>query len=42
MIAPAAGLMTFLVFYLSMFWVAWPIAVRIAETFVPGARPDGV
>jgi hypothetical protein len=41
MMHPAAGLMTFLIFFLAMFWVAWPIAVRITETYIPGARPDG-
>jgi hypothetical protein len=30
--------MTFLVLYLGMFWLAWPVAVRLAETFVPGAK----
>jgi hypothetical protein len=42
MIAPAFGLMAFLILFLAMFWLAWPIAVRITETYVPGARPDGV
>jgi hypothetical protein len=23
-----------------MFWVAWPIAVRVAEAFVPGVKAD--
>jgi hypothetical protein len=41
MIAPAAGLITFLILYLAMFWIAWPIAVRLTETYIPGARPDG-
>jgi uncharacterized membrane protein YkvI len=35
---PALGLMTFLVLYLGMFWLAWPIAVRITESYVPGAK----
>jgi hypothetical protein len=37
-LAPSLGLMTFLVLYLGMFWLAWPVAVRLAETFVPGAK----
>jgi hypothetical protein len=28
---PAAGLMTFLVIFMSAFGVAWPLAVRITE-----------
>ena len=42
MIAPAAGLMTFLIIFLAMFWVGWPISVWITETYIPGAGPDGV
>ena len=37
---PTFGLMTFLVLYLGMFWVGWPIAVRVAEALIPGARSD--
>jgi hypothetical protein len=40
MIDPTAGLMTFLMLYLAMFWVGWPIAVWVTETYVPGAGPD--
>jgi len=36
---PTLSLMTFLVLYLGMFWLAWPIAVRITEAYVPGAKP---
>ena len=39
MIDPTLSLMTFLVLFLSMFWLAWPIAVRITEAYVPGAKP---
>jgi hypothetical protein len=35
---PTLSLMTFLVLYLGMFWLAWPIAVRITESYVPGAK----
>ena len=35
---PSLGLMTFLVLYLGMFWLGWPIAVRLAEAYVPGAK----
>ena len=28
---PALGLMTFLVLFISAFYIAWPIAVRLAE-----------
>jgi len=36
---PTLSLMTFLVLFLGMFWLAWPIAVRITEAYVPGAKP---
>jgi len=39
-IEPTFGLMTFLILYLGMFWAAWPIAVRVAEAFVPGVKAD--
>lgn len=35
---PTAGLMTFLILFLSAFWIAWPIAVWIFEK-VWGDRP---
>ena len=35
---PTLSLMTFLVLYLGMFWLGWPIAVRVTETYVPGAK----
>jgi uncharacterized membrane protein YbhN (UPF0104 family) len=28
---PTAGLLTFLILFISAFWLAWPIAVRIFE-----------
>lgn len=28
---PTAGLLTFLILFLSAFWIAWPIAVRIFD-----------
>jgi len=31
---PTAGLMTFLVLFLGSFFLAWPIAVRIAEAVI--------
>jgi len=39
-VEPTFGLMTFLVLYLGMFWVGWPIAVRIAEALIPGVRSE--
>lgn len=33
---PTAGLMTFLVLFLGSFFLAWPIAVRIAEAVIRG------
>lgn len=39
-IEPTFGLMTFLILYLGMFWVGWPVAVRVAEAFVPGVKAD--
>jgi hypothetical protein len=36
---PGVGLMVFLALFLGMFWLAWPIAVRVAEAYVPGAKP---
>ena len=36
-IVPIA-LMTFLILYLGMFWLAWPLAVRFAEAYVPGVK----
>jgi hypothetical protein len=35
---PAAGLMTFLILFLSAFWIAWPIATRVFDR-VWGDRP---
>jgi hypothetical protein len=35
---PTAGLLTFLLLFLSAFWIAWPIAVRIFERLW-GDRP---
>lgn len=35
---PTAGLLTFLILFISAFWIAWPIAVRIFEK-VWGDRP---
>ena len=32
---PTFSLMTFLVLFLGMFWLAWPIAVRITAWLVP-------
>ena len=29
--APAAGLLTFLVLFIAMFWLAWPVAVYLTE-----------
>ena len=31
---PTAGLMTFLILFLGSFFLAWPIAVRIAEALI--------
>ena len=31
---PTLGLMTFLILFLGAFGIAWPIAVRIAETMI--------
>ena len=31
---PALGLMTFLVLFISAFYLAWPIAVRLAEWLI--------
>jgi len=33
---PTGGLMTFLVLFLASFFIAWPIAVRIAEALIRG------
>ena len=32
------SLPVFLILFLTMFWVAWPLAVRVAEAYVPGVR----
>jgi hypothetical protein len=34
-IDPTMSLMTFLVFFMGMFWVAWPVAVRIVDRLIP-------
>jgi hypothetical protein len=34
--APAFGLLTFLILFIAMFWLAWPIAVRLTEPKTPG------
>jgi uncharacterized membrane protein YqjE len=33
--APTMSLMTFLVLFLGMFWLGWPIAVRITNRLIP-------
>jgi FlaA1/EpsC-like NDP-sugar epimerase len=32
---PYTGLVTFIVFYFAMFWVAWRLAVRVTEPRAP-------
>jgi hypothetical protein len=32
---PYTGLITFIVFYFAMFWVAWRLAVRVTEPRAP-------
>jgi len=33
--APTMSLMTFLVLFLGMFWLGWPIAIRITNRLIP-------
>jgi hypothetical protein len=40
MIDPTLSLMAFLILFLGMFWLGWPIALRIAEALVPGVKTD--
>jgi hypothetical protein len=40
LVSPYAGLIVFLIFYFTMFWVAWQIAVRLtAPKSVQEAQP---
>ncbi|MPZ58393.1 MAG: hypothetical protein GEU91_18250 [Rhizobiales bacterium] len=39
MVYPTFGLATFLALFLSMFWLAWPIAVRISGAWAPEVGP---
>lgn len=32
---PAISLMTFLVLFMAMFWVAWPVAYRVTAWLIP-------
>jgi len=36
---PAFGLMAFLMLFIGSMFAAWPVAVRVTERFVPGAKP---
>jgi hypothetical protein len=36
---PSISLMTFLLFFVGAMFGAWPVALRITERFVPGAKP---
>jgi hypothetical protein len=36
---PAVGLMTFVILFVAMFWLAWPIAVRLSGSWFP-SRPS--
>lgn len=40
MIDPTLSLMTFLVLFIGMFWLAWPVAVRIAALLVPETESE--
>lgn len=35
MIDPTLSLMTFLVLFMGMFWLGWPISVRISDWLMP-------
>lgn len=35
MIDPTISLMTFLVLFMAMFWLGWPISVRISDWLMP-------
>jgi hypothetical protein len=37
-IDPAVGLLTFVILFVGMFWLAWPIAVRLSATWFPRRR----
>jgi hypothetical protein len=39
-INPSLSLMTFLVLFMGMFWLGWPIAVRICDWFIPETEAD--
>ena len=32
---PTLSLMTFLILFMGMFWLAWPLAVRISDWLIP-------
>jgi hypothetical protein len=36
---PTIGLLTFVIVFVSMFWLAWPIAVRISGAWFPDTKP---
>ena len=35
LIDPTLSLMTFLVLFMGMFWLGWPLAVRLTEYMIP-------
>ncbi len=39
---PTLGLTTFLALFVGSMFGAWPVAVRITERYVPGAKTDGI
>ena len=39
-ISPPLSLMTFLVLFIGMFYLAWPIACRISEWLIPETEAD--
>jgi hypothetical protein len=36
---PTLSLLTFVILFLAMFWVAWPIAVRLSGAWFPDTKP---
>jgi hypothetical protein len=36
---PTVGLLTFVIVFIAMFWLAWPIAVRISGAWFPDTKP---
>jgi hypothetical protein len=40
LVDPTLSLMTFVILFIGMFWLAWPIAVRLSGAVYPDVKVD--